>query len=30
LGDAGNIESTARDHLGMGMPANIRILVVQP
>lgn len=30
LGDAGNIESAARDHLGMGTPANIRILVVQP
>jgi cell division protein FtsL len=30
LGDAGNIESTARDHLGMRTPANIRILVVQP
>jgi cell division protein FtsL len=30
LADAGNIESTARDHLGMRTPENTRILVVKP
>jgi len=30
LGDAGNIESTARDQLGMGTPVSTRILVIQP
>lgn len=29
LGDAGNIESTARNQLGMGTPASTRILVIQ-
>jgi cell division protein FtsL len=30
LGDAGNIESAARDQLGMSTPASTRILVIQP
>ncbi len=28
LGDAGNIETTARDQLGMATPASTRILVI--